>query len=191
MEDKHLLILCIQYHGCWWPGNTRIQGISEDDIELMWMEYCIAGIGRVKASNFMCLCAISSAWWFSWEDTYAVELCLFLHQQIKLIDYRYVDGLVQDCSISSALALEILQSCTKPSISSFVIGVLSLQALDRCKLQEEKIESMSVPLTELRQDAQAEFDKVRNKLDAPSTGSAILSNTWKSETDMIDWNMLR
>ena len=28
----------------------------------------------------------------------------------------YIDGLVQDCSISSALALEILQFCTKPSI---------------------------------------------------------------------------
>ena len=26
----------------------------------------------------------------------------------------YIDGLVQDCSISSALAMEILQSCTKP-----------------------------------------------------------------------------
>ena len=25
-----------------------------------------------------------------------------------------IDGLVQDCSISSALAMEILQSCTKP-----------------------------------------------------------------------------
>ena len=28
----------------------------------------------------------------------------------------YIDGLVQDCSISSVFALEILQSCTKPSI---------------------------------------------------------------------------
>ena len=26
---------------------------------------------------------------------------------------RYIDGLLQDCSISSALAMEILQSCTK------------------------------------------------------------------------------
>ena len=26
-----------------------------------------------------------------------------------------VDGLVQDCSNSSALAMELLQSCTKPS----------------------------------------------------------------------------
>ena len=30
----------------------------------------------------------------------------------------YIGGLVQDCSISIANALEILQSCTKPSIIS-------------------------------------------------------------------------
>ena len=29
-----------------------------------------------------------------------------------------IDGLVQDCSISSALAIEILQFCTKPSVFS-------------------------------------------------------------------------
>ena len=28
----------------------------------------------------------------------------------------YIDGLVQDCSNSSALAMELLQSCIKPSI---------------------------------------------------------------------------
>ena len=27
---------------------------------------------------------------------------------------RNIDGLVQDCSNSSALAMELLQSCTKP-----------------------------------------------------------------------------
>ena len=31
----------------------------------------------------------------------------------------YFDGLVQDASISSALAMEILQSCTKPLILSW------------------------------------------------------------------------
>ena len=31
----------------------------------------------------------------------------------------YIDGLVQECSTSSALAWEILQSCTKPSISKW------------------------------------------------------------------------
>ena len=29
---------------------------------------------------------------------------------------EYIDGLVQDCSDSSALAMELLQSCTKLSI---------------------------------------------------------------------------
>ena len=32
--------------------------------------------------------------------------------------YNHIDGTVQDCSISIANAMEILQSCTKPSISS-------------------------------------------------------------------------
>ena len=32
----------------------------------------------------------------------------------------YIDGLVQDCSICSALAMEILQSYTKPSISTWI-----------------------------------------------------------------------
>ena len=31
-----------------------------------------------------------------------------------LILYLHVDGLVQDCSKSSALVMELLQSCTKP-----------------------------------------------------------------------------
>ena len=30
----------------------------------------------------------------------------------------HVDGLAQDCSISSALAMEILQFCTEPSMCS-------------------------------------------------------------------------
>ena len=33
----------------------------------------------------------------------------------------YIDGLVQDCSNSSALAMELLQSCTKPSICAVYI----------------------------------------------------------------------
>ena len=37
---------------------------------------------------------------------------------VKSVAVGYVDGLVQDCSNSSALAMELLQSCTKPSIYS-------------------------------------------------------------------------
>ena len=35
-------------------------------------------------------------------------------------DILCIDGLVPDCSKSSALAMELLQSCTKPSVSSCV-----------------------------------------------------------------------
>ena len=37
-----------------------------------------------------------------------------------MIQAHHIDGLVQDCSNSSALAMELLQSCTKPSIYSIV-----------------------------------------------------------------------
>ena len=34
-----------------------------------------------------------------------------------IISYELcIDGFVQDCSISSALAVELLQSCTEPSV---------------------------------------------------------------------------
>ena len=47
------------------------------------------------------------------------DLCHFAPWYIEILQYfckAHIDSLVQDCSISSALAMEILQSCTKPSI---------------------------------------------------------------------------
>ena len=38
------------------------------------------------------------------------------HDHRSGIYLQYIDGLVQDCSISSALAMEKQQFCTKPSI---------------------------------------------------------------------------
>ena len=35
----------------------------------------------------------------------------------------YFDGLVQDCSNSNVLAVELLQSCTEPWISSYLIFI--------------------------------------------------------------------
>ena len=43
-------------------------------------------------------------------------MCSMLYDVIVLHIISYFDGVVQDCSISSVLAMEILQSCTKPSI---------------------------------------------------------------------------
>ena len=47
-------------------------------------------------------------------DTYTARECT--HQSICNID-KDIDGLVQDCSNSIALAMELLQPCTKSSIS--------------------------------------------------------------------------
>ena len=44
----------------------------------------------------------------------------YVPHNFVLFELFHFDGLVQDCSIWSALAMEILQSCTKPSISSFL-----------------------------------------------------------------------
>ena len=40
---------------------------------------------------------------------------------------HYIDSLMHDCSISSALALELLQSCTKPSIYYYMHGMVETE----------------------------------------------------------------
>ena len=34
VKDKDIPNLHIQYHGCWWSGDARSQGISNHDIDL-------------------------------------------------------------------------------------------------------------------------------------------------------------
>ena len=38
------------------------------------------------------------------------------------LNLGYIDGLVQDCCNSSALAMELLQSCTKPSMGWIMLN---------------------------------------------------------------------
>ena len=40
----------------------------------------------------------------------------------------YIDGLVQDCSNSSALAMELLQACTKPSLYIYIHRYILINA---------------------------------------------------------------
>ena len=46
----------------------------------------------------------------------SVQITSTMHNLTKREHIDHVDGLVQYCSNSSALAMELLQSCTKPSI---------------------------------------------------------------------------
>ena len=62
-----------------------------------------------------------------------MELAIKRNHKIVHLKYRdildgiemwavYMDGLVQDCSNSNALAMELLQFCTKPSIYSMTFA---------------------------------------------------------------------
>ena len=50
-----------------------------------------------------------------WISSYTCNLCSAI-KWFSWILLPHMDGLVQDCSISSVLTMEILQSCTEPSI---------------------------------------------------------------------------
>ena len=54
------------------------------------------------------------------------ELINTEYKVLSNIVRHYFDGLVQDCSISIANALEILQFCTKPSILCMLRAIFSL-----------------------------------------------------------------
>ena len=47
MEDNSQSILQSQYHGCWWPGDGRSQGINSYGIDLVSTEYSISPTWRV------------------------------------------------------------------------------------------------------------------------------------------------
>ena len=51
------------------------------------------------------------------HDSEVIQVCSESLQMSadNFINLKLIDGLVQDCSISSSLAMAILQSCTKPS----------------------------------------------------------------------------
>ena len=39
IQDKHAFILHSQYHGCWWSGGSRIQGINSHGVDLVFPNY--------------------------------------------------------------------------------------------------------------------------------------------------------
>ena len=125
-----LLILYCQYHAWWCPGSLGRQGISRHGIdEISW------NIPSLASEEFICLTKFSPAvnatttvpFFFFSTSTRSNRVCdvLWLADphwpsgdsgRMNSSGGAYIDGLAQDCSNSSALAMELLQSCTKPSI---------------------------------------------------------------------------
>ena len=67
----------------------------------------------------------------------------------NFVKWQHFDGLVQDCSKSIARALELLQSCTKPSIYGFSDETLlsCLQVTTQTSLGGTSVVSVDVPQT--------------------------------------------
>ena len=66
------------------------------------------------------------------KDTHIDQTKIIRYNKVNgnvIFLWSYFNGLMQDCSISSADALEILQSCTKPSICSIKNGDLLCEAI--------------------------------------------------------------
>ena len=105
-------------------------------------------IPLTKASDaglmFSLICALNKrlskqlwGWWFETPSHSLWRHCnVFFVVKVKFFIgwcdfYSPIEGLVQDCSNSSALALELLQSCAKLSFASLPLG--------QCLMDMEKI----------------------------------------------------
>ena len=52
MEERNTFIQHNQYHGCWWPGDIRSQGIRSHGIDLFFLEYSSLTTRRVRLDDF-------------------------------------------------------------------------------------------------------------------------------------------
>ena len=118
----------------WWPGDTRSQGISNpwywpSSPRIFWSQHQ-KGWNQMAAhvKGLVQDCSNSSALAMellqactkpSMCITSTISSHLLKNTNFWFLAHwceHYMDGLVQDCSNSSALAMELLQACTKPLI---------------------------------------------------------------------------
>ena len=123
-----------------WTNWTR-----NSSLILQWSA-CVCNAMYVRFDRYFCICTIwvvlyattlshCSVHTYSIHNNYVAKLnCSYRNTFIRMIafiqiiwypdfiwypdtfDNSYVDGLMQDCNNSIANTLELLQSCTKPSI---------------------------------------------------------------------------
>ena len=122
-----------QCHDCRWPGYARSQDISSRDTDLFSPNYpghntrmikipvcnfnissqVVVILGILAHVRFITFPVVANGIVHLEDDQHLTDVSnlpdLYYH-------WQYLDGLVQDCSISTANTLEILQSCTKPLI---------------------------------------------------------------------------
>ena len=115
--------------GCWnickivtWSAHYILRN-SKKKSQDMITSWSLCEMGLMKSNE----CNQIWEWWkFKdlWDNEGIMKLSLvwWLGAKLSFLQVhvhdcaRHIDGLVQDCSISIAWSMEILQSCTKPSI---------------------------------------------------------------------------
>ena len=86
----------------------------------------IQGIGLVKLPESLFWKPIFTIKAYFYRTPFQESIITLTILKTKPTVTQVIDGWVQDCSNSSALAMELPKSCTKPSIYSLVRWVLTL-----------------------------------------------------------------
>ena len=110
-----------QCEQAWWPQNT----MASVGVMLIFKAYTTFVITCLREFTIPHLIDTLSILLVCSQGSARFRSC---HQETLITDNRirehknvYIDGIVQDCNISSALEMEILQPCTKPSTFTFSI----------------------------------------------------------------------
>ena len=84
-------------------------------------------MAKCKTVVLQDLSGFNTCWLKRFQVWHRLDLNILLQNPYNWFN-SYIDGLAQDCSNSSALAIELLQSCTKPLISwlPFIISRLHI-----------------------------------------------------------------
>ena len=75
-EDKDRFILHSQYHGCWWPGNTRSQGISSVVLTQLCQNIPVSAREGLTLASY--LQTVLFGWICFWHAS-----VIFLHQDLR------------------------------------------------------------------------------------------------------------
>ena len=119
-----------QWNHYWWPSNVKSHGISSHSIDLALLEYSVFSTTRLENKYYEVK--------FYCKGTWPV-IHIILLDKLPAINWLFmcvnaqkenIYGLMQDCSISIANAMEILQSCTKPSIWKLNLPILCVKVMN-------------------------------------------------------------
>ena len=84
---KNQFFLCSEYHGCWWPGDTRRQVISSHAFDLVLPEYSVHSTRRVNSIwntplPYLCMGNFQNSLFFNEHFIYALSNAYFISTSI-------------------------------------------------------------------------------------------------------------